>query len=135
MTASTNIMPFVYQGFGTNTLTCLYSAADWNITAGTPVGENICLNNGTSATYADVALTLVPDGASQALIAWSSRTATTAIKPKLLDEEQVLVSGPENDNFQTSGWVLLDSSRTYQYKVSANNTNHACLGFILQVTT
>jgi hypothetical protein len=133
MTASTNIMPFVYQGFGTNTLTCLYSAADWNITAGTAVGENVCLNGGTSATYADVPLTLVPVGASQALIAFSARTATTAIKPKLLTQEQVLVSGATDDNFQSTSWVLLDTDRTYQYKVSANNTSHACLGFILQV--
>jgi hypothetical protein len=132
MPSSTALMPFVYQGFGTNTLTCLYNAPEYRITSSTSTGANICLDNGAATSNTDVALTLVPVGATQALIAWSARSANSVVKPKLLSQEQVLTAAASTD-IQTSAWVLLDTARTYQYKVTANNTHHACLGFILQV--
>lgn len=132
MPSSTALMPFVYQGFGTNTLTCLYTAPEYRITSATSTGANICLDNGTATSNTDVALTLVPVGASQALIAWSARSSNSVVKSKLLGQEQVLFATASTD-IQTTAWVLLDTARTYQYKVSANNTHHACLGFILQV--
>lgn len=132
MPSSTALMPFVYQGFGTNTLTCLYTAPEYRITSSASTGANICLDNGVATSNTDVALTLVPVGATQALIAWSARSANSVVKPKLLAQEQVLFAAASTD-IQTTAWVLLDTARTYQYKVTANNTHHACLGFILQV--
>lgn len=128
--SSTDIMPFVYTGMGTGTLTCLYSAAEYQITTTPATGANVCLSSGTASSATDVALTLVPDGATHALIAFSGRSAVSKIKPKNFAFEQTLAAAASTD-VQIQGWVVLDGAKTYQYSTSANNTHHACLGFII----